>query len=347
MTPAKPGRKRRELDEDDIRVRPSKGSRPRTRDRPAYADAKIAMVIAVDRGRYTCYLDHRPVVAIRGGDTRRTAVVVGDQVDLVGDVTGATDALCRIVRIHERASILQRTPDDTEGTEKPIVANADLLVVVTALTRPAPSSRMIDRCLVAAYDGGLTPVLCLTKGDLADPKELTAAYSPLGVDVVTTRRQDGVVYAEELAALVKGKISVFFGSSGVGKSTLVNHLVPDAFRATGAVSGLTGKGRHTSSSAVALELADGGWVIDTAGIRSFGLGAVSLERVLRAFPDLAEAAEDCLPNCSHAESEPDCRLTQAITDKGASPERISSFRRLLSSRLGDEEQPPDTREFTQ
>lgn len=306
------------------------------------------MVIAVDRGRYTCFLDGRPVVAVRGGDTRRTAVVVGDQVDLVGDVTGHTDALCRIVRVHDRASVLRRTPDDTEGTEKPVVANADLLVVVTALTRPEPSPRMIDRCLVAAYDGGLTPVLCLTKGDLGDPTELTAAYTPLGVPVVTTRRHDGVVHATELATLVAGRIGVFFGSSGVGKSTLVNHLVPDALRATGAVSGLTGKGRHTSSSAVALPLPGGGWVIDTPGIRSFGLGAVSLQRVLRAFPDLAEAAEHCLPNCSHAESEPDCRLVEAITDAGATPERISSFRRLLSSRLGDEEQgpaEPDEREL--
>ena len=168
--------------------------------------------------------------------------------------------------------MLRRTPDDTDPAERPIVANADQLIVVVALTSPPARPRMIDRCLVAAYDGGLTPVLCLTKHDLAGklaPDDtdrdalttLTAAYEPLGVPVVTAGVDDSI---DPIKAVLAGKMSVLFGHSGVGKSTLVNRLVPGAYRATGEVSDI-GRGRHVSSSVIALELPGGGWVVDTPG----------------------------------------------------------------------------------
>ena len=202
-----------------------------------------------------------------------------------------------------------------------MVANADLLVVVTALADPPPRPRLVDRCLVAAYDGGLEPLLCLTKSDLASPDELLALYRPLGVEAVVTGPQSGV---PELAARLAGRTSVLFGQSGVGKSTLVNQLVPDAARAVGDVSGI-GKGRHTSSSVIALELPGGGTVIDTPGIRSFGLGAVSPARVLAAFPDLSEATAHCPPGCSHLPGTPDCALDAAPVSHA----RLDSLRRLL------------------
>ena len=149
-------------------------------------------------------------------------------------------------------------------------------MVVTALADPVPRPRLIDRCLVAAFDGGLVPLLCLTKSDLASPSDLLALYEPLGVEAVVTGHGSGVA---ELLSRLQGRVSVLFGQSGVGKSTLVNQLVPDAFRAVGEVSGV-GKGRHVSSSAIALELPSGGTVIDTPGIRSFGLGAVTPAGVL-------------------------------------------------------------------
>jgi len=143
------------LDEDDVRVRAGKGSRPRTRTRPEHADAAAGTVVTVDRGRYRLRLaDGQLLTAIRARELGRRAVVVGDRVAMVGDLGGGPDALARIVRVEERSSLLRRTPDDSDPVERPVVANADLLVVVTALADPVPRPRLIDRCLVAAYDGG-------------------------------------------------------------------------------------------------------------------------------------------------------------------------------------------------
>jgi ribosome biogenesis GTPase len=312
----------RELDEDDVRVRPSRSSRPRTRIRPVHEEAVAATVVTVDRGRYRLRLDAGGLItSVRARELGRRAVVVGDRVHVVGDLTGGPDALGRIVRIEPRTSLLRRTPDDTDPVERAVVANADLLVIVTALADPPPRHRLIDRCLVAAYDGGLEPLLCLTKCDLASPDELLSLYRPLGVEAVVTGPDSGV---PELADRLAGRVSVLFGQSGVGKSTLVNKLVPDAQRAVGEVSGI-GKGRHISSSVVALELPGGGTVIDTPGVRSFGLGAVSPARVLAAFPDLAESAAHCPPGCSHLPGTPGCALDGATVDAA----RLDSLRRLL------------------
>lgn len=312
----------RELDEDDVRVRASRSSRPRTRTRPAHEEAAAATVVTVDRGRYRLRVDGGPVItSVRARELGRRAVVVGDRVGVVGDLSGGPDALGRVVRIEPRTSLLRRTPDDSDPVERAVVANADLLVIVTALEDPPPRPRLIDRCLVAAYDGGLEPLLCLTKSDLASPEELLALYRPLGVAAIVTGAGSGVV---ELAGRLADRVSVLFGQSGVGKSTLVNQLVPDAQRAVGDVSGI-GKGRHTSSSVIALELPGGGTVIDTPGVRSFGLGAVTPARVLAAFPDLADVAAHCPPGCSHLPETVGC----ALDSPDVSQARLDSLRRLL------------------
>ncbi len=321
----------RELDEDDVRIRPGRGSRPRTRTRPAHEDAAPAAVLSVDRGRYRLRTaDGDLLTAVRARELGRRAVVVGDRVAVVGDLSGGPDALGRIVRIETRTSLLRRTPDDNDPVERAVVANAEVLVVVTALADPVPRPRLIDRCLVAAYDGGLVPLLCLTKRDLADAAELLALYEPLGVEAVVTGPGDDDAGVEELRQRLAGRTSVLFGQSGVGKSTLVNKLVPDAKRAVGDVTGV-GKGRHTSSSAVALELPGGGTVVDTPGVRSFGLGAVTAERVLAAFPDLAEAAALCPPGCTHAAEEPQCALDAEVAAGRASAARLDSLRRVLDA----------------
>lgn len=322
----------RDLDEDDVRFRPGRGSRPRTRERPDHAQAEPAVVVGVDRGRYTCRPDQAParlVAAVRGGSMRRTSVVVGDRVALVGDTSGAPGALARLVRREERSSVLARTPDDSDPVERPIVANADILVIVCAVTDPAPRPGLIDRCLVAAYDGGLEPVLCLTKTDLAAADSIIELYRPLGFPVVTTRPDRPL---DALLALLADRDSVLFGHSGVGKSSLVNRLVPDADRAIGVVNAVTGRGRHTSSAAVALPLPGGGAVIDTPGVRSFGLGAVSPARVLRSFADIAAVAQYCQPGCEHLAPSPDCALDSAVSDGLADAARLASLRRLLAAR---------------
>jgi ribosome biogenesis GTPase / thiamine phosphate phosphatase len=318
------------LDEDDVRIRPGKGSRPRTRRRPAHQDAVGGFVVAVDRGRYTCLVGGGTVIAMRAREMGRKSVVVGDRARLVGDVSGRSDTLARVVGVEPRTSTLRRTADDTDPIERVIVANADQMVIVTALADPQPRPRMIDRCLVAAYDAGLDPLLCLTKADLAAPDSLLRTYAPLGVPYIVTRKDEPV---DDLRERLSGHVSVLVGHSGVGKSTLVNALVPNAERAVSEVNPVTGRGRHTSSSAIALALPEG-WIIDTPGVRSFGLAHVRPADVLAAFPDLAEGAERCPPNCTHLRE--DCGLDGWVATGHADPARLDSLRRLLASRDSDE-----------
>jgi len=331
---------KRVYDESDAKVRPGRGSRPRTKTRPVHVDAESAMVVAVDRGRWGCVLagdPTRPVVAMRAREMGRTPVVVGDEVSLVGDLTGATDTLARIVRVQPRRTVLRRTADDTDPFERVVVANADQLMVVVALADPPPRTGLVDRCLVAAFVGGLRPVLCLTKADLADPAEFAAAYADLDVPVVAMHRDTPLA---PVRGVLDGSITALIGHSGVGKSTLVNRLVPQAHRAVGVVSGI-GKGRHTSTQSVALPLplrADGtaaGWVVDTPGIRSFGLAHVSSDDVVAAFDDLAGVAAGCPRGCTHLgpPADPECALD---TLSGTAARRAQAVRRLLVAlRSGD------------
>lgn len=327
----------RTLDETDVRVRPGKGTRPRSKRRPAHADASSAMVTGVDRGRWTCAVDHEPnrvVTAMRARELGRTPIVVGDTVGLVGDVSGKADTLARIVRVDERSSVLRRTADDTDPYERVVVANAQQLLIVTALADPPPRTGFIDRCLVACYAGGLQPVLCLTKADLAGPEDLLAQYADLDVPAIVTRHDED---STELIECLRDRVSALVGHSGVGKSTLVNRLVPDAHLATGVVSAV-GKGRHTSVSAVALPLPQGGWVVDTPGIRSFGLAHVTADDIVLSFPEFAAAAEECPSGCGHLgpPEDPDCALDEVVKSGAAGEGRLESLRRLLSSRAGIE-----------
>ena len=305
--------------------RPRKRSRPRTKDRPDYSSKPEARVVSIDRGRYRCLLDGRIVTAVRGRLIARKGIIVGDRVRLDGDTSAEEGTLARVVEVLDRSTMLRRSADDADTFERPIVANADQLFIVTALADPPPRVGMIDRILVAAYDAGIEPMLCLTKADLASPDELRAAYEPLGVPILVTEPGSDLA---DVVDILTDHVTVFVGHSGVGKSTLVNRLVPDANRATAEVSELTGKGRHTSTSALAMELPDGGWIIDTPGVRSFGISHVRPESILGAFPDLEEYAEDCPRGCRHQTGALDCALDEAVADGRLTEERLASFRRM-------------------
>ena len=298
--------------------RPRRRTRPRTKERPSYDDAVDASVVTVDRGRFTLLVEDRTVMAMKARPLGRKGVVVGDRVRVVGDVSGTAGSLARIVEVADRSTVLRRTADDDDPVERVIVANADQLVVVTALADPEPRTRWIDRALVAAYDAGRAPLLCLTKADLEDPETLLSTYRSLGVPwVVTHRDGDGeIVGLADLQERLDGRHSVLIGQSGVGKSTLVN-----------------GQGRHTSTSAIMLAMPDdSGWIVDTPGIRSFGLAHVQPEHLIEAFPDLDEMTEECPRGCTHSEDEPECGLDDAVAEGEADPERVASFRRLLAAR---------------
>jgi ribosome biogenesis GTPase / thiamine phosphate phosphatase len=310
--------------------RPGRRSRPRTKERPSHEDAVPARVVTIDRGRYACVLDDgTPVVAMKSRALGRKGVVVGDRARLVGDASGAEGTLARIVEVEERSTVLRRTADDDDPYERVIVANADQLVIVTALASPEPRLGLVDRALAAAFDADIDPLLCLTKADLASPEPLLEVYRPLGVPYVVTQRGGELTGLREH---LRDRTSVLLGHSGVGKSTLVNALVPGAARSTGVVNEVTGRGRHTSTSAYAMPLPFGGWVVDTPGIRSFGLAHVDPDHLIGAFPDLAPLTADCPRGCTHGGQEPECALDDAVRDGRVDAARVESFRRLLASR---------------
>lgn len=331
-----------EFDEADVRVRPNpKANRPRTKRRPAHADARIARVLGVDRGRYTVLIDEdgpdeHVALASRARELRKQPIVTGDRARVVGDSSGDEGTLARIVGIEERTSLLRRSADDTDQVERVVVANADQMLIVVAAADPEPRPRLVDRYLIAALDAGIHPLLVVTKTDLADPTDFLSHFE--GVDDLTVFTSGtGDMPVEEIGRHLVGHSTVFVGHSGVGKSTLVNALVPTAERATGHVNEVTGRGRHTSSSTVSLRYVgeDGrGWVIDTPGVRSFGLGHVDPANILKAFSDLAVVAEDCPRGCTHLPDAPDCAIIEAVEEgrlgeRGAA--RLDSLQRLLAT----------------
>jgi ribosome biogenesis GTPase len=326
-----------EYDESSARVRPNpKANKPRTKTRPEHNDSVIGRVYAVDRGRFSVLVDEgepgeHTVVATKARELGRHSIVTNDFVDVVGDTTGDDGSLARIVSVQPRTTLLRRSADDTDAVERIIVANADQMLIVVAAANPEPRPRLVDRYLVAAFDAGITPILVITKVDLQDPSEFLANFAGLTLRVIRSRSDE--VPLEELTELMQGHTTVAVGHSGVGKSTLVNALVPDANRAVGVVNTVTGRGRHTSSSTISYRIGTG-WIVDTPGVRSFGLGHVNPDNILKSFGDLAAIAEDCPRGCTHLPDAPDCAIVEAA-DRGDLGEigrlRLDSLQRLLAT----------------
>lgn len=321
---------RRDIGTDDprVKVRPGKGSRPRTKKRPTFSNTTTGMVTMVNRGRFTVAIpgQSQPVQAVKARALGRKGLVVGDRVTLEGDTTGAIDTLARIVTLETRETVLRRTMDesDTGRKEKTIVANATQMLIVVAVTNPEPKPGMIDRALVVALDSGVKPLLAVTKTDLGSASELLARYQPILPVLCLSQENYATGQLEDLREKLTGENTVLLGHSGVGKSTLVNALT-GAKRATGAVNAFTGKGRHTSSSVIALPLGDG-WVIDTPGVRSFGLAHVDAAGLMRGFPELEAISRNCPRGCTHLGDSPDCLLDRHPEHAA----RLVSFRRLLA-----------------
>jgi ribosome biogenesis GTPase len=332
----------REYDESDARIRPSRTTRRRTKDRPSHSDSITAFVTTVDRGRTTVVTEDGVVVtAMKARELGPKSVVVGDHVEIVGDVTGTEGTLARIVKVNERENSLSRTVDDAAQVERTIVANIDQLLIVVASANPEPRRGLIDRFLVSAFHESIKPIIVVTKVDVAPVPDFIQEYKLLGVDIITTssKVESRASDIEKILGILQGQTSVLVGHSGVGKSTLINDLVPEAQRMTGDVNDVTGRGRHTSSSAIALPLRNGGWIIDTPGIRAFGLSHLNKDRIIESFPDVYEVTQRCMPHCSHHEA--GCSLNAWIeSEPSLAAERlirVTSLRSLLEVKPVDEE----------
>ena len=324
-----------DYDEDDVRIRPSERTKPRTKDRPKHKDATTAFVTTVDRGRTTCEINGVIVSAMKARELGPKSVIVGDHVKLVGDISGKEGTLARIVSIEPRKSVLVRTVDDAAQFERTIAANIDQLLIVVSTVNPEARRGLIDRFLVSAFVEKIKPIIVVTKTDLAKVPDFIDEYRDLDIQVITREMGDGL---KNVRKILEGKVSALVGHSGVGKSTLLNELTA-AERDTGDVNDVTGRGRHTSSSAIAMqvlnkkgEVEPNTWLIDTPGVRAFGLSHLDPDAIVAAFPDLAVAAQSCMTNCSHDEA--DCALNDWMAPEGKENPvrvaRVKSLRTLLA-----------------
>ncbi len=274
------------------------------------------------------------------GSTRRChlranleGLVTGDRVVWRdGQPTGV------VVAQLERSSELTRP--DASGKLKAVAANIDQILVVIA-PHPEPHANLIDRYLVAAERVGIEPVLVVNKSDLleADPQlaaqlaRLVAIYPQLGYQLLHTSARAGGL--RELEDTLRERTSVFVGQSGVGKSSLVNSLLPDAGLRVGELSPQTLKGTHTTTTAQLFRLECGGRLIDSPGIREFGLWHMSREEVESGFREFLPLLGHCkFRDCRH-EKEPGCAILTAAASGGLSPERLNSYRLMVASLESD------------
>lgn len=260
-------------------------------------------------------------------DGRASLLVTGDQV-----LVEESDGEGVVVLVKERATKLSRLVVEHARTrEQVIAANVDNLVIVTSVAKPMFKQGVVDRYLISAQIGGVRPILCLNKVDLAEKEpEAIQSYRDMGITVVRTSCATGEGI-EALRDAIKGGVSVFAGQSGVGKSSLLNALEPSLGLETQEVSRATEKGKHTTTTARLYDLGDGIRVIDTPGVRALGLWGVSVEEVGFYFPDFAEYAAQCrFRDCTHVH-EPDCAVLRAVEDGAISVPRYESYLRILDS----------------
>ena len=293
------------------------------------------MVLTVDRGRLTCLVEDRVVMAMKARELGRKAAVVGDRVAIVGDLSGEKDTLARIVRIEQRTSVLRRTADDDDPYERVVVANADQLAIVTALADPEPRPRLIDRCLVAAYDARPRPAAGPDQVGPGLRRQLLEMYGALGVPYVVTSREE----LEDGDAADRVREQPGRPDHGVRRALgrRQDHAGQRAGRRsaggrTGVVNAVTGRGRHTTTSALALPLPDDDG-LGRSTPRAYGPSACTTStRPGSSTPSPTWSRAPRAARARAATTSRTARWTQWVAEGHADPARLYSLRRLLATR---------------
>jgi ribosome biogenesis GTPase len=268
---------------------------------------------------------------------RRTigSVVCGDRVEVITELAGDSDNnLSGVIEaVHDRHSVLTR-PDFYDGI-KPIAANIDQIIVVSSIL-PELSTHIIDRYLVACEDIQIPPIIVVNKMDMLTPEQQgkieqqLQIYKDLGYPVVFTscKTESGML---PLQAVLNNKVSVFVGQSGVGKSSIINVLLPDANEDTGAISDNSGLGQHTTTTAKLLHFPSGGDLIDSPGVREFGLWHLPIDQITRGFIEFRNYLGGCkFRDCKHKD-DPGCLIKAAVNQQLIAQSRFDSYHKILDS----------------
>ena len=283
--------------------------------------------------------------ALPQGDTEPSATSVEAEASLLASQMVAVGDVVRLVRYGERfqavgleprRSVLMRSDPSHPQRRKVLAANVDIAILTLSADLPALKLGWIDRLLVALAHSGINPCIAINKTDRLAPEEeprllrALAPYRDEGIPVFLVSAQTGAGMASLRAAL-RGSACVFVGHSGVGKSSLANALDPDGTRSVAAVRTFDGKGRHTTTSSGLRRIGGGTTLIDTPGVREFGLGPTAPADVIRAFPDLERAAANCrFRDCAHT-TEPACAVREQVGAGTLSEERYQSYLRIVRS----------------
>ncbi|MBT0586056.1 small ribosomal subunit biogenesis GTPase RsgA [Alteromonas oceanisediminis] len=261
------------------------------------------------------------------------SVVCGDRVEVSTDLAGGDGMAGVIEEVHDRHSVLTR-PDFYDGI-KPIAANIDQIIVVSAIL-PELSTHIIDRYLVACEDIQVPPVIVVNKIDMLDSAEhenvdkQLQVYRDLGYPVVFTscQSESGML---PLQAVLNHKTSVFVGQSGVGKSSIINVLLPEANEDTGVISDTSGLGQHTTTTAKLLHFPSGGDLIDSPGVREFGLWHLPIEQITRGFIEFRDYLGGCkFRDCKHKD-DPGCLIRAAVEQGEIAQQRYDSYHKILAT----------------
>jgi len=255
------------------------------------------------------------------------AIICGDQV--IWQKSQNNEGV--IVAVEPRTSLLQKP--GFGGKLKPMAANIDQIVIVASV-QPEPNPYLIDRYLVAAENLPATPIILINKVDLLDNNNQTAIenieaeYTSIGYQLIKASNVIGNGFDQLMDAL-KNKTSIFVGLSGVGKSSLINHLMPELDIRVGELSEASGEGKHTTTSSTLYNLPCGGKLIDSPGVRDFGLWNSDAQDVLYGFKELRPFIGQCkFSNCKH-ENEPNCAIQQALKENKISSGRFNSYKKIL------------------